>query len=181
MRQAYDYWQDQPDNCSLRRSSTSAKALEDCCPPGPRSSIGVDRRQSVKTLSTTRSRRHWTIFQSVNVNSDSVVSCSHTESGTNLPKLDRDFSLRSQHLRPPELLSSPVKLSLFRPCSTYRGTAEKEVGARAYFNKYYKYYKTQFAISLLPQKIQKIRKVNLTDNAQQNTLKQTQQQHHFWL
>ena len=84
-------------------------------------------------------------------------------------------------MRPPELLSSPVKLSLFRPCSTYRGTAEKEVGARAYFNKYYKYYKTQFAISLLPQKIQKIRKVNLTDNAQQNTLKQTQQQHHFWL
>ena len=115
MRQAYDYWQDQPDNCSLRRSSTSAKALEDCCPPGPRSSIGVDRRQSVKTLSTTRSRRHWTIFQSVNVNSDSVVSCSHTESGTNLPKLDRDFSLRSQHLRPPELLSSPVKLSLSDP------------------------------------------------------------------
>ena len=71
--------------------------------------------QSVKTLSTTRSRRHRTIFQSVNVNSDSVVSCSHTESGTNLPKLDRDFSLRSQHLRPPELLSSPVKLSLSDP------------------------------------------------------------------
>ena len=61
------------------------------------------------------------------------------------------------------------------------GMAEKEVGARAYFNKYYKYYIIQVAISLLPLKIQKIRKVNLTDNAPQNTQQQTQQQHHFWL
>ena len=46
---------------------------------------------------TRRSRHHWTIFQSVNVNSDLVVSCSHTESGTKI-STTQPFSLRS-HLR----------------------------------------------------------------------------------
>ena len=36
-------------------------------------------------------------------------------------------------------------------------------------------------LTIKNQQIQKIRKLILTANAQQNTLKQTQQQHHFWL
>ena len=44
------------------------------------------------------------------------------------------------------------------------GMAEKEVGARAYFNKYYKYYKHQFALTLLPLKIQRVPKVHVFKN-----------------
>merc|ERR1712148_51162 len=63
-----------------------------------------------------------------------------------------------------------VEQSLFRLCSTYRGTAPI-IGifwlqlAAARQN-----YKAKFAIALLPLKIQKIRKLILTDNAPQKEI-----------
>ena len=97
------------------------------------------------------------------------MSCSHTESWTNLWKLDRDFSLRSQHLRPPELLSSPVKLSLSDPAPHIGEQLKRRETGGHTLTVWCSKYKIQFAISLLPLMIQKIRKLNLTDNAQQNT------------